>query len=256
MPVTESPIFGRSQFMFPGMPTMLTGKSFVEPTAPTVRVTASGSEYSPIPSWVQRSEGTTFQGTLTTAGLLTSAFGAVNTAIGSYFAAESQKNALKMQAQNQKFAAQMAAINARASEFSAQTAMLAGQQAIARYTMGAGQARASAVAEMAGRGIQGGVGSAKEVLASMDLVSKIDQLTMNSNIVRQAEAYRMQAVNYATQSEMANLSSQNLLSSAGSISPGMQAYGSLLGSAADISQSWLRTKRFEELLGGVSTKRI
>ena len=256
MATTQSPIFGSSQYLFPGMKTMLTEERWVDHLVPPTRWTEAGSEYSPRPSWATPGEGTTFQGTLMTAGLMTSAFGAVNTAIGSYFAAENQKNQLKMQAQNQKFASQMAAINAQASEFSAQTAMLAGQQAIARYTMGAGQARASAVAAMAARGIQGGVGSTKEVLGSMDLINKIDQLTMNSNMVRQAEAYRMQALNYTTQSEMANLSARNLGSSADSISSGMQAYSSLLGSATDISQSWLRTKRFEELLGGVSTKRI
>lgn len=256
MPVTQSPIFGDSQYLFPGMKTMLTEERWVDHLVPPTRWTEAGNEYSPRPSWAAPSEGTTFQGTLMTAGLVTSTFGAINTAIGSYFAAENQKNQMKMQAQNQKFASQMAAINAQASEFSAQTSMQAGQQAIARYTMGAGQARASAVATMAARGIQGGVGSTKEVLASMDLVNKIDQLTMNSNMVRQAEAYRMQAMNYTTQSEMANLSAQNLRSSADTISPGLQSYSSLLGSAADISQSWLRTKRFEELLGGVSSKRI
>ena len=190
------------------------------------------------------------------AGPIVSIFGAVNSAIGAYYSAESQKNQLKMQAQNQRFQAGMARINARGAAFSAAQIMQAGQQQSGRYTMQAGQARASAVASMAGRGIRGGVGSAGEVLGSMDLIKEIDRLTINANTVRQAEAARTQATNYATQATMSQLSAQNLSSTAGTIYPGLSVSTSLLGSAADIGTTWARNRRLEELLGGVSTKRI
>ena len=108
-------------------------------------------------------------------GSIMSIFGAVNSAIGSFYAADSQKTQLKMQAQNQRFQAQMSAINARSAESQAQQTLLAGERAVGQYTMGAGQKRASATASMAARGIQGGVGSAREVTASMDLIKEIDK---------------------------------------------------------------------------------
>ena len=49
-------------------------------------------------------------------GSIMSVFGAVNSAIGSFYAADSQKTQLKMQAQNQRFQAQMSAINARSAD--------------------------------------------------------------------------------------------------------------------------------------------
>jgi hypothetical protein len=100
------------------------------------------------------------------------------------------------------------------------------------------------------------VGSAGEVLGSMDLIKEIDRLTINANTVRQAEAARTQAANYATQAAMSQLSAQNLSSTAGTIYPGLSVSTSLLGSAADIGTTWARNRRLEELLGGVSTKRI
>jgi hypothetical protein len=191
-----------------------------------------------------------------TGGMVVGAIGAINSAIGSYFAAESQKNQLKMQAQNMRFASQMAAINARGAEFSAVQSMVGAERNIGRYTMAAGQAKASARTAMAGRGIQGGVGSARDVIASMDLIKEIDKLTMSAAAVREAEAYRTQGVNYSIQSQMQGISASNLMSSAGSISAPLATYGSLLGSASDIGMSWLRNQRFAELLEGVSTKRI
>jgi hypothetical protein len=102
-------------------------------------------------------------------GSIMSVFGAVNSAIGSFYAADSQKTQLKMQAQNQRFQAQMSAINARGAEMQAQQSLLAGERAIGQYTMGAGQRRASATASMAARGIQGGVGSAEHAQAPLTL---------------------------------------------------------------------------------------
>lgn len=260
-------IFGSSQYLFPNAGIMLSNSPVMAPEFPSGYGTGSlltdvdklppgygtGAflqNPNPAPSGFNRLEFA--QG----AGLFTAAVGSINSAIGSYFAAQSQQNQLKMQAQDRKFSSQMAALNARGSEFAAQSATQAGQQQYGRMTMQQGQARASAAAGLASRGIQAGVGSAKEIMGSIDLVNRIDQLTMSANTVRQAEAYRMQKANYLTQSAMEGLSSQNLKSSANSISPGLAASSSLMTGASDIGMSWLRTKRFEELLGGVSTKRF
>lgn len=189
-------------------------------------------------------------------GAVTSILGAASSAIGTYYQAQSAQNQLRVQAQNERFQAQMSQINARGAEFSAQQSLLAGEKEIGRYTMAAGQRKSSAVASMAARGIQGGVGSAKEVIASMDLVKEIDKLTMSAANVRRAEAYRNQSMNYRNQAIMSGLSADNLNTTAGSISPGLGMATSLIGSASDIGANWARNNRLEQFLAAQSTARF
>lgn len=190
------------------------------------------------------------------AGMVMSLFGAINSAIGTYYAAESQKNQLKMQASAQRFQSQMAAVNARGAEFAAQQTLLAGAREMGRVGMAMGQRRASAQAGLAARGGQLGVGSTREVIASMDIVSDIDRLTMDANRVRAAEAQRMQAVNYQTQAVMGGVSASNLQATAGTISPGLGAFTSLLGSAQGFASTWAQNRRFEDMLLAMQEKRF
>ena len=113
------------------------------------------------PSWASG-----FAQGMETLGPVVSIFGAVNGAIGSFYAAQNQQNQLRMQAQNQAFSAEMGRINQRAARYTAAQLNEAGQQQAGAYTMRAGQARAGARAAMAGRGIQLGTGSAREVIGS------------------------------------------------------------------------------------------
>jgi hypothetical protein len=180
-------------------------------------------------------------------GLLIGIFGAATSAVGSFYQAENQKNELRAQAQNLKFSAQMSAINARGAEFSAQTSRQASQKAIGRYTMAAGQARASAQTAIAGRGIEGGVGSAAEVIGSMDIIKEIDKLTMDANAVREEQALRTQRTNYANQSTMEFMSSRNMSASARSLSATSAGASSLLGGTADLGSWYLKTMMSERL---------
>jgi len=192
---------------------------------------------------------------LQTLGPIMSIFGAANSAIGTFYQAKSAQNQLKSQALNQQFQSEMSAINAKSAEFGAQQSLLSSERQIGRYTMAAGQAKSSAKASMAARGIQGGVGSAAEVVGSMDLIKEIDRMTMSANSVRQAEAIRNQAMNYRNQSVMSGLSADNLNTTAGTISPGMGLGTSLLTSAADIGQNWARNNRVDQFLAAQISKR-
>ena len=194
--------------------------------------------------------------TIQGAGAIMAIFGAINGAIGTYYAAESQKNQLKMQASAQRFQSQMSAINAKAQEFAAQQTLLAGAREMGRVGMAMGQRRASAQAGLAARGGQLGVGSAREVIASMDIVSDIDRLTMDANRVRASEAQRMQAVNLQTQSVMAGVSANNLYGTAGTISPGLGAFTSLVGSAQSMASTWAQNRRFEDMLLAMQEQRM
>lgn len=183
-------------------------------------------------------------------------FGAVSSAIGTFYAAESQKNQIKMQAENQRFSSAMNLLNAKNAEFGAQQTMIAGHREIGRYTMAAGQRKSSAKAGMAARGIQAGVGSAAEVIASMDYIKEVDVLTMSSNSIRQAEAMRSQQINYLNQATIEGTSANNLLATAGTINPYMSGGTSLLGSATSIGASWLQSRRMDELLAAQSQRRF
>lgn len=213
--------------------------------------TIVGPQSQPGPSfWSQAAEG------LTIGGQIASVFGAATSAIGTYYNMRSQQNQLKMQAQNAAFQAEMSRINQRAAEFTAEQIGLEGQARSAQYTMRAGQAKASAKASLAARGATLGQGTAREIIASMDVVKEIDRLNINASTVRAQEAARLQAFNLGTQATMQSLTASNLGATAGTIMPGFGATTSLLGSAADIGANWARNKRFEELLEGVSTRRI
>jgi len=193
---------------------------------------------------------------LLVAGPIMGIMGAATGAIGSFYAAQSQQNQLKMQAQNQAFAAQMARVNQRMAEYSAREIGREGQLKFGRYGMQAGQARAGARAAMAARGISLGEGTPAEVLGSMDVVKEIDRLSINAATVRAQEAARLQAFNIGVGATMADISASNLQATASTIYPGLALGTSLLGSAADIGSTWARNRRLEELLSGVSTQRF
>jgi hypothetical protein len=197
-----------------------------------------------------------FASAMTVAGPIAGIFGSITGAIGSFYAAQSQQNQLKMQAQNQRFAAEMGRINQRAAEFTAGQVGREGAARFGQYSMRAGQARASAQAALAARGAVLGVGSAKEIIGSMDLVKEIDRLNINAATVREQEAARLRAFNIGTGATMADISAQNLQATAGTIYPGLALGTSLLGGATDIATTWARNRRIEELLEGVSTQRI
>lgn len=150
--------------------------------------------------------------------------GAFSTAIGSYFSAQSQKSSLKFQAD-------MADINARMSEQSAQSALFQGQQQVGQITMQAGRIKSAQRAGQAANGIDLGEGNAAEVRASTDIMKEVDANTATANAVRSAWGYRTQAVNAQNDALMKR-------AQGGAISPFSSAASSLLGSAGSIAGSW------------------
>lgn len=175
---------------------------------------------------------------LTTIGLITAGLGAVNSAIGSFYAAKSAQYQEKSQASSLAFQSDMASINAGRAEMSAESIEEAGKSQIANYTMQAGEQKASATASMAARGISLGVGSAAVVSASMDIQKDINVMNINANVTRQAWAAREQATDYSNQALLTRTGSVNALRSADSISPVSSTVNSLMGSATKVAQQW------------------
>lgn len=175
---------------------------------------------------------------ISNAATILSISGAITGAIGSFYAAQAQQAALKSQASSLKFQARIADMNARSAETAAQQTLLAGERAIGAYTMRAGQQKASVEASQAAAGGDIGNGSAAELKASMDLVKQIDVININSNAVREAEAQRMQGVNYKMQAALGRISANNMMATASTISPWAQGFTSLLGGATNVAQQW------------------
>ena len=169
--------------------------------------------------------------------------GAITGAIGSYYAAQSQKAQLESQASSMRFQSDISQLNAAQAEFTAQQILRAGQQRQGRIGLRAGKIKSSQRASMAARGIDLGVGSAVETIATTDLMKEIDMLTTNAETVRSAEAARLQRQNYLTASAMQDVSAMNLAGSAASISPTMALTGSLLGSAGSVANAWFQDRK-------------
>lgn len=185
---------------------------------------------------------------LSNASTILSIFGAATGAIGSFYAAQAQQMSLKSQASSLKFQARIADLNARHSEFGAQQSLLAGERQIGAYTMRAGQQKGQVEASMAAQGGDVGNGSAAEVRASMDLIKQIDVININSNAVREAEAQRMQGVNYKMQAALGRISANNMMASASTISPWAAGFTSLLGGATSVAQNWAKSPAADNLI--------
>lgn len=176
-------------------------------------------------------------------GSIMSIGGAVTGAIGAYYNAQNQKAQLESQASSLRFQADISQLNAVQAEFTAQQILRVGQQKQGQVSLRAGKIKSSQRASMAARGIDLGVGSAVETIATTDLMKEIDMLTVNAETVRSSEAARLQRQNYLTAAAMQDVSASNLMGSAASISPFMSAGTSLLGSAGSVANAWYQDRK-------------
>lgn len=188
--------------------------------------------------------------TIADIGLVTSIFGGVTNAIGSFYNAqiqqvnakaqtdytnfqlESQSNLAQVQGLSQysqlngqavgyeseaataDWQRQLSELNAKQSEYAAQMDLRSGQRQIGASTARAGQRSSSARAAMAANGIVLGEGNAAEVIATNEITKMQDSMTISANASRAAWAERIQAENYRSQAAMLGVSAGNLRTSA------------------------------------------
>jgi len=218
------------------------------------------------------------------------ALGAIQSAVGTYYQAQTAKYQMQMQgitqsfqlgmqginaessAANLEFNANMADLTAKQMENQAQWTMLAGQRQIGQLTLRAGKIKSSQRASQAARGIVAGVGSAAEEIATTDLSKEMDAITINVNATRAAESARVQKVNFENQSMIARVSAKsareagkyytgsasiasNYYSSmSDAVNPWMSATTSLAGSGASIMQTIYRDQKFADYLSALQQK--
>lgn len=180
--------------------------------------------------------------------LATQIMGGINSAVGGFFQAQAQQYQDKSQAVNLQYQSDMAAINARNSEYQAESDMRAGQSQIFNYTMQEGQQASASAANSSARGLRSGVGTTQDVAASMALVKDVNVYNINSNAVHEASAARDQATSYQNQSNLDNVSAANANRSASSISPFASVASSLLTSASSIASNWNNSQRMKMYL--------
>lgn len=150
--------------------------------------------------------------------------GAAASTVGAYYGAKSQQISARG-------AADIAEINAGQSEQAAQQELARGQDQVAAVTLRAGQMKGAQRAALAANGVDLGEGSAAEILTSTDIAKENDANAAWANAVRAAWGQRMQATNFKNEALTKR-------AGADSISPGMSAFTSLLGSASQVASSW------------------
>ncbi len=180
---------------------------------------------------------------LGSAGPILSIAGALTGALGAFYSAKADQYRLRSQALDLEFESSIANINARQAELDAESIFEAGAREKALRTLQFGQVKGAARASQAARGIQAGVGSAAEVQASIDFARELDAFTIDANTVRAAGEARRRAVDQRNAALLSRVSAQNIRSAAGSISPGLAAAGSLLGSAPLVASQFAAFER-------------
>ena len=157
--------------------------------------------------------------------------GMASGAVGSYYSAKNQKIQLEGQAK-------LADINARIAELGAQQELIRGEKEVGQISMQAGRLKSAQRVALAANGVDLGQGNAAELQASTDLMKEIDMNTARANAVRSAWGYRTQGVN-AVNSAIARRAT------GAGISPGAQAFTTLLGSAGQVAGSWYQMTKAE-----------
>jgi hypothetical protein len=114
--------------------------------------------------------------------------------------------------------------NAAMAELEAEDARGVGNSKAARVAGQADSAVAKVRTQIAGRGFQGGVGTAATLEDATDYASRLDALTIRENTNKAVMAKRAEAGGYRNQAD--------------SINPGADAAGTMIGHAGLLARRW------------------
>jgi hypothetical protein len=156
--------------------------------------------------------------------LLMQAGGAVGGALSAYYGARAEKSRLG-------FEADMADINARMAERTAERTLESGRREVQRSRMQTAGLKGRQIAAMGANGIALDEGSAVQVLAGTDYLGEFDTNAIEANAIAQAWGHRIEATNIRSQA-------RSTRAAARAISPGRAALTSIIGSAGSVASSW------------------
>jgi len=166
---------------------------------------------------------------LGTTALALQAGSAVTSGIGSYYAAQGQRTALRHQAR-------MAEINARISEGQARDALMIGQTQQQAIRERASQIRGTQRVALGANMIDLGSDTAVALQTSTDYLAERDVNMAEANALRQAWGFRMEATGQRGQAAMAR-------ATASGISPLLAGTTSLLSGAAQTGMTYANFKQ-------------
>lgn len=155
--------------------------------------------------------------------------GAVSSAVGSYYGAQSQKSSLN-------FAAGIADINAGMAEKSAQAELERGAREFQASRLKTANLKSRQKVAIAANGVDMGSGSAQAILNTTDIMGEIDAKEIEVNATRSAWGYRQQGTQYQNEALIKR-------SSADSIDPNSALFSGLISGAAQVGASYYSMKK-------------
>ena len=148
-------------------------------------------------------------------------------AISAYSAVEAQKSDYRTKALNAQSQDYMAQLGASQARLVAGQIMQAGAQARRQLGLAAGQEQAQSKVRQAKRGVTN-AGSAAEVQASLRYKQQAEELTIDTNAMRQRQAADRQRVDMLNRAGQARVNAANYLDMSRSLSSGLAAATSIL----------------------------
>lgn len=164
--------------------------------------------------------------------------GSVIASIGAVASAVAEEGNIKAGASSQDSLAVMDDLGATQARMAAQDVVRQGEKRKGRYQLRAAQEQGAQRASAAARGIVGGVGTQAEVQAGLRYAQEVDELTLDSNTLRQRQALERQELTLRNRARMRRVSAENMRRSASTISPGLAAASQALSGLAGISGSF------------------
>lgn len=152
-------------------------------------------------------------------------------AVSMAFSAMQARNAAKATQGMANYNAQVAENNAKTAEIHAQDAIKRGDEDAHAIRRNADQLKGSQRASMAVKGLDLAEGTAADLQDQTDFFSLTDQTTARGNAAKEAWSIRVGANNYSNEAAMQRATAK-------SISPGMAATTSLIGSAGQVAGKW------------------
>lgn len=164
--------------------------------------------------------------------------GSLVSAIGAYYEARNKKFMARSQAMTMEYEGSIADLNARQAARDAETIFADSRYERMRVGMQSAQDRAAMEVMAAAGGVQAGVGSAAEALASRRLVQQLDEKTIAMNRSRDISRARTQEVSLRNAGNLSRMSAANIRRMGGAISPGAAFHLGLLGSSGPAFSSF------------------
>lgn len=169
------------------------------------------------------------------ASVVASIGGSVMQSIGAFYSLKSQQDQLKAQALSLDFAAQVAEFNSNLIQQQAARMEEATQQQVGLSRMRYAEAKASARASAAARGVKVDSGSAAETERALELMSQIDAMTIEANGDERVSGLERSATDQRNRGLLAGVSARNVRSTASSISPAAAFFTSEVGNAGRVA---------------------